>query len=204
VQCKGSDGSVVADNVCAGTKLTSQTCTASCSGIPISQSCNTQACPTNGSCGTVHGTNRTSAPSTTTEKCSAGTASSVSGSGPWTWTCAGSNGGTNASCSASKLTAQCGLNKGECRLGQLTGSIYGDEGTNEWWWQCRGGSQVETCVIPVCTNSNYPALGYNGMNSDNLFYCCPNESAAKTCGDSVNKNGFPNYHYGTAECSSCQ
>ncbi|HSU07521.1 MAG TPA: hypothetical protein VLI93_18300, partial [Acetobacteraceae bacterium] len=32
--------------------------------------------------------------------CSAGTASKVSGSGPWTWTCAGSLGGTTASCQA--------------------------------------------------------------------------------------------------------
>jgi hypothetical protein len=36
--------------------------------------------------------------------CSAGTASAVSGTGPWTWSCGGSNGGTTASCSASLAT----------------------------------------------------------------------------------------------------
>src|SRR5262249_15672555 len=36
-----------------------------------------------------------------TNLCSAGTASSVAGTGPWTWGCSGSNGGTTASCSAS-------------------------------------------------------------------------------------------------------
>jgi hypothetical protein len=36
--------------------------------------------------------------------CSTGTASPVSGTGPWTWSCNGSNGGTTASCSANKTT----------------------------------------------------------------------------------------------------
>jgi hypothetical protein len=53
---------------------------------------------TNGSCGESNGTNLTVAP--TTGLCNAGTASSVSGKGPWTWFCVGSNGGSTASCSA--------------------------------------------------------------------------------------------------------
>ncbi|MDR0651219.1 MAG: hypothetical protein LBG59_07685, partial [Candidatus Peribacteria bacterium] len=87
VTCKSSDGSTVADSYCSGTKPTT------------SQSCNTQLCPTNGSCGSANGSSRISAP--TSNLCSAGTASSVSGSGPRTWTCNGSNGGVNANCSAS-------------------------------------------------------------------------------------------------------
>ena len=51
-----------------------------------------------GTCGTSNNTTVSTAP--TTNLCSTGTASSVSGSGPWSWTCAGSNGGTTASCSA--------------------------------------------------------------------------------------------------------
>ncbi len=58
--------------------------------------------PTNGACGSANGGTYSSAP--TTNLCSAGTASSVSGSGPWSWTCAGLNGGTTASCSA-QMTA---------------------------------------------------------------------------------------------------
>jgi hypothetical protein len=57
---------------------------------------------TNGICGAVNGQSLTTAP--TSNLCSAGTASAVSGSGPWTWSCAGSNGGTTASCSASLAT----------------------------------------------------------------------------------------------------
>ncbi len=57
----------------------------------------------NGVCGL---SNNTTVPSTpTTNLCSAGTASSVSGSGPWAWTCAGSNGGTTANCSAQETPA---------------------------------------------------------------------------------------------------
>ncbi len=59
--------------------------------------------PVSGVCGSANGTTASSKPST--NLCSAGTASSVAGSGPWTWSCGGSNGGTTASCSAS-LTAQ--------------------------------------------------------------------------------------------------
>lgn len=51
----------------------------------------------NGACGSANGTSVGSAP--TANLCSTGTASAVSGSGPWTWTCAGSDGGTSASCS---------------------------------------------------------------------------------------------------------
>lgn len=58
----------------------------------------------NGACGSANGQTLTAAP--TSNLCSVGTASSVSGTGPWTWSCAGSSGGTNASCSASLSSAQ--------------------------------------------------------------------------------------------------
>lgn len=53
---------------------------------------------TNGSCGAANGSVFASAP--TTNLCSAGTATAVTGVGPWTWSCNGTNGGTNQSCSA--------------------------------------------------------------------------------------------------------
>jgi parallel beta-helix repeat protein len=54
----------------------------------------------NGACGSSNGGTFSSAP--TTNLCSAGTASAVSGNGPWTWSCAGSNGGSTAQCSANR------------------------------------------------------------------------------------------------------
>lgn len=54
--------------------------------------------PISGLCGSANGQTFTSAPSS--NLCTLGSASTVSGSGPWTWGCAGSNGGSDASCSA--------------------------------------------------------------------------------------------------------
>jgi hypothetical protein len=58
--------------------------------------------PVNGACGTTNGMAVKTAP--VANLCSAGTASTVSGTGPWTWSCGGSYGGTTASCSASVAT----------------------------------------------------------------------------------------------------
>lgn len=54
--------------------------------------------PLDGVCGASGGGTFTAIP--ITNLCSKGTASLVSGSGPWTWTCAGTNGGKTAPCSA--------------------------------------------------------------------------------------------------------
>ena len=58
--------------------------------------------PINGNCGSANGGTFTTVP--TANLCSAGTASAVSGSGPWTWSCTGSSGGTTANCSANLQT----------------------------------------------------------------------------------------------------
>jgi hypothetical protein len=59
-----------------------------------------------GACGSSNGATLASAP--TGNLCSAGKATTVSGTGPWSWSCAGSNGGSAASCSASFATVQNG------------------------------------------------------------------------------------------------
>ncbi len=58
----------------------------------------------NGSCGLSHGQTFASAP--TSGLCNTGTASAVSGSGPWNWTCGGSNGGSTVSCSANLVSTE--------------------------------------------------------------------------------------------------
>lgn len=58
----------------------------------------------NGVCGSTNGTTVPSVP--TANLCSSGTASTVSGSGPWAWTCSGTGGGTSVSCSANKAVEQ--------------------------------------------------------------------------------------------------
>src|SRR5271166_2968178 len=64
----------------------------------------------NGACGSSNGASLTTAP--TTNLCSAGVWGSVYGSGPWNWTCVGSNGGTPATCSATLSSASSGSGGG--------------------------------------------------------------------------------------------
>ena len=86
---------------------------------PITANCTVAATftgiPTNGQCGSANGGTFTSAP--TSNLCSQGTASAVTGSGPWTWICEGTNGGTNVSCQANVQTWT------------VTGSVAGGNGT---------------------------------------------------------------------------
>jgi hypothetical protein len=60
--------------------------------------------PVNGACGSADGTTASVAPSA--GLCTAGTASAVNGTGPWTWQCTGSNGGTTSSCTVSPPTPE--------------------------------------------------------------------------------------------------
>ncbi|MFD1712588.1 hypothetical protein FVQ98_11455 [Ottowia sp. GY511] len=59
---------------------------------------NTDLSAVDGTCGAATGVAASSPP--TANLCQVGTASAVSGSGPWTWSCAGSQGGSAAACSA--------------------------------------------------------------------------------------------------------
>ncbi|MFA5013366.1 MAG: hypothetical protein WC520_02255 [Candidatus Paceibacterota bacterium] len=101
-----------------------------------------------GACGSANGTTVATKP--TTNLCSAGTASIVNGSGPWTWVCNGSGGGTNATCSANKtapaVNGACGSSNKQyyytkpttnlCNTG-TPGSVLAS-GSNSWLWQCNG------------------------------------------------------------------
>jgi 2',3'-cyclic-nucleotide 2'-phosphodiesterase (5'-nucleotidase family) len=74
------------------TMVNNTTCTANFTANPI-----------NGACGSDNG--QTLAATVPANLCSAGSASAVSGNGhPWTWTCAGSNNGSTANCSAAIQT----------------------------------------------------------------------------------------------------
>jgi hypothetical protein len=77
----------------SGTTYTTNAVTGNCT-----VSATFTANPVNGACGTANGQAFTTAP--TANLCSVGTPTSVAGGGPWTWSCAGSNGGSTAKCSA--------------------------------------------------------------------------------------------------------
>ncbi|MDD4409933.1 MAG: PKD domain-containing protein, partial [Candidatus Pacebacteria bacterium] len=124
-------------------------CSGSNGGSTSNCYANKGADPINGQCGSSNGGSFTSRP--TTGLCNSGTESSVSGSGPWSWSCAGSNGGTTAHCSADKVNVvngKCGCAHGQtyavapisCLCTSGTPTIVSLTATNTWTWTCKGES----------------------------------------------------------------
>ncbi len=133
-------------------------------------SCFTEGVPVNpnGACGSSNGASLTSAP--TANLCSAGMASSVSGSGPWAWSCAGSNGGTTASCSANPITnpnGACGSSNGASLTSAPTANLCSAgmassvSGSGPWAWSCAGsnGGATASCNANPITNPGPAACG---------------------------------------------
>ncbi|MBF0271145.1 MAG: S8 family serine peptidase [Magnetococcales bacterium] len=76
----------------------------------------------NGVCGTAH--NQTVATAPAANLCATGTASAVSGTGPWTWSCAGVSGGTSVNCSANLTNAS--SNAGTLNVDKSAGTDASD------------------------------------------------------------------------------
>lgn len=103
-------------------------------GAPDFPSCTSIA----GNCGSADGgiffPDTDPVSSTTVSRCSSGGLSGYSGSGPWSWSCAGYYGGGTSNCSAQKLNASCSSTTGkkytqdEFDLKVLNGTIC-SEGT---------------------------------------------------------------------------
>jgi hypothetical protein len=170
-----------------------QTRTASPAGcigsLPLLQSCTP---PANGQCGSDSGQAFSSLTAATSGLCSAGTVTSFSGTGPWTWYCAGTNGGsTSSQCSATytsnAVNGQCGSASGGT-YSSLTatspglcgaGTVTSFSGTGPWTWYCagaNGGSTSSQCsanlssstgggaVLIHSSSTNYGSLGMSTTN----------------------------------------
>ncbi len=125
---------------------------------------------TNGACGSDHGTSGPTAP---TSLCNAGTASAVSGSGPWTWSCAGTGSGTIADCTKSYsipvINGVCGTSNGTAVASAPTTNLCSSgtastvTGAGPWSWSCEGSggggdagcsASVGAMVNGVCGTAN--------------------------------------------------
>ena len=123
--------------------------------------------PVDATCGSSNGVNSYVVP--TTNLCAKGNPSVVSGSGPWSWTCAGFDTGTNASCSANRIV--------NCSY------------TTTGWWACSvscgGGTQSSTYHITVPAANGGTCDVSEGQiaatQACNLQSCIP----TIVCGDSV-------------------
>ena len=145
----------------------------------------------NGACGSSNGATLTSAP--TANLCTTGTASTVSGSGPWSWSCAGSNGGTTATCSALKVASTQGVN-GTCGSSNgatltsaptanlcTTGTASTITGSGPWRWNCAGsnGGTTASCSASLqaaSSGSGSSASGPISFVALHTYYMSPTGS----------------------------
>ncbi len=91
-------------------------CNGSGGGTTSSCSAPVQQPYANGACGTANGTAIPNTPNF--NLCSSGTPSAIGGTGPWTWTCGGTGGGSNSGACSAFLCQAC---QGTTTRGQSTG-----------------------------------------------------------------------------------
>ncbi|KKQ50885.1 MAG: hypothetical protein US70_C0031G0003 [Parcubacteria group bacterium GW2011_GWD2_38_11] len=152
----------------------------------------------NGICGSANGDGFSSAPVvseffTLSKFCLKGSFSGLSGSGPWTWSCIGTGGGSTASCSAQKLTtAGCGSSDGGIftsapTLGlcdnssSLSGSIiYNDPCLD---WEDLSYYSYAACSLAEVGNWEWSCIGQDGVPVSCGAQKQPadNNCAASTC-----------------------
>jgi len=187
--CKAGTPSTVA----GGVNSTNKYWQWSCDGINGGNNATCYA-PLLGKCGPVVTSGTTSAPMS--NRCEVGTASSVSGAGPWTWTCTGwAKSGLTPAQTTSPVTCTAPLN-GECnpastgarttppnspteRLcnhGTLS-NFSGNVSTGPWTWTCVGstGGSTATCNAvligpPTATNLSNTHNYCGGSNYENLSW----------------------------------
>ena len=128
----------------------------------------------NGACGASNGGTFTATPST--NLCTAGTASSVTGSGPWSWTCAGINGGTQVTCSATPLYPLTLTNTGT-GSGVVTSAPSGISCNATCSANYNSGSSV---ILTATPNTGSVFSGWSGACNNTTGTCTVTMSAAKS------------------------
>ncbi len=138
-----------------------------------------------GQCGSSHNGTYDTRP--TSGLCAQGGASGVNGSGPWTWTCQGENGGSNSSCRANRSvpTPVCG--NGTVESGEQC-----DDGNTRSGDGCSTTCQVER-NNPVCGNgtveSGEQCDDGNTQNGDGCSSTCRIVPVSPVCGNGTVESG---------------
>jgi len=178
----------------------------------------------NGSCGVMDGKAVSSAPAS--YLCSSGNASAVTGSGPWSWTCLGVNGGANsATCSADVTNnGSCGVADNQTVDSIFTidlcygGTLSGLTGNGPWSWTCNGvnGGSNASCSADIKTyilavNKVENGSGTVNVNTGTLAWSGNSGSALYNSGTIVTLTAVPDngcaFAGWTGECSgsgTCQ
>ncbi|MDD5586428.1 MAG: OmpA family protein, partial [Alphaproteobacteria bacterium] len=114
----------------------------------------------NGNCGPANGVAAVIKPKE--GLCSSGTATTISGNGPWNWNCLGDNAGMTVSCTAplmppAPIEGVCGPSNGVTTLTRpesalcSAGIASAVSGKGPWTWSCSGtnGGGAVSCVAPL-------------------------------------------------------
>ena len=141
-----------------------------------------------GTCGPSNGSNVYVAP--TSGLCTTGTATTVSGAGPFNWNCNGINGGTNASCSANlSVNGACGPAHGTFSATAPTsglcsaGSDTGVTGTGPFTWNCsglNGGTSIACSSNAIVQGSCGPANNTPSATAPATGLCATGTATAVT------------------------
>jgi hypothetical protein len=130
--------------------------------------------PVDGVCGSASGVPSYSKP--TDNLCGDGASPTVTGTGPWYWTCPGTNGGNpSPQCSAQrKADGVCGSANGQPFPSKPTDNLCGDgasptvTGTGPWYWTCpgtNGGNPSPQCSAQLQQGSPDLTVSASGFPS---------------------------------------
>lgn len=122
--------------------------------------------PVNGSCGLSNGQTFTVAPST--DLCTAGTATFVTGTGPWTWSCTGLYGGTTADCSANIQNHTLTVIRAGTGSGKVSSSPAGIDCGATCSGSFTAGSQV---TLTATADSGFTFGGWSGEGCNGIGSC---------------------------------
>ncbi|MGO9375682.1 MAG: carboxypeptidase regulatory-like domain-containing protein [Syntrophobacteraceae bacterium] len=142
------------------------TCKGTGGGTTVGCSANLKV---NGACGTANAKAFTTPPST--NLCTKGTFSGLTGSGPWTWTCAGAYGGTPADCSAKlEVIGACGSATANSYTKPTSnfcssGTPSAVTGEGPWNWTCAGSNGGATARCSAKLEADGVCGTANGSNS---------------------------------------
>ncbi|MFA6348460.1 MAG: fibrinogen-like YCDxxxxGGGW domain-containing protein [Candidatus Paceibacterota bacterium] len=148
--------------------------------------------PKTAECSALRGLNgacpaTTESATTPTPICVSGIASAVSGTGPWTWTCAGVNGGTTSStCTVTKVVdGACGSSDGANLTSAPTTNL------------CTSGT-----ASTVTTNSSTYTWTCAGANTGTTDSCTANIKVNGACGPAARTYNLSATAYDGVQCSS--
>ncbi|MDR3569128.1 MAG: SBBP repeat-containing protein [Syntrophobacteraceae bacterium] len=150
-------GSGTASSVARGSNTWGWSCAGQYGGE--SASCVAAIRIVDGACGSANGGAFFTVP--VSNLCGAGTATTVTGSGPWGWSCVGLNGGATASCSAViEVNGACGNSSGASFSTAPASNLCGSgaaspvTGSGPWGWSCAGqnGGATANCSATLLIN----------------------------------------------------